>query len=187
MNIYINDLTSLKFIFHLFISRRGLPVLKGRNSFAAKLLKIKIRIAAPSTYSHEHSDEPASFKYSQEANVEQEHHHGHDHGHDHDHGHGHAHDHDHGHGHAHDHDHGHDDTHHQAKTPKEATQSQKSTGLMLWLQACGATAVISVSPGAILLFIPLENAHEHQSLLKIPSYPSQALMVDGYENEHDPP
>ena len=132
-------------------------------------------------HSHEHSDEPASFKYSQQANVEQEHHHDHGHAHDHDHGHGHAHDHDHGHGHAHDHDHGHDDTHHQAKTPKEATQSQKSTGLMLWLQACGATAVISVSPVAILLFIPLENAHEHQSLLKILlSFASGGLLGDAF-------
>jgi zinc transporter 7 len=52
---------------------------------------------------------------------------------------------------------------------------------MLWLQACGATAVISVSPVAILLFIPLENAHEHQSLLKILlSFASGGLLGDAF-------
>ncbi|XP_052093643.1 protein catecholamines up-like [Mytilus californianus] len=124
-------------------------------------------------HSHEQEEANPSFKYSKQANVEHDHGHSHDHN---DHGHAHDHGHTHDHGHAHDHNHGHT---HDAPTKS----SQKSTGLVLWLQACGATALISVSPIVILLFIPLENAYDakNQSLLKILlSFASGGLLGDAF-------
>lgn len=128
-------------------------------------------------HSHDEQDEPnPSFKYSQQANVDHDHGHAHDHVHDHGHAHNHGHAHDHGHTHDHAHDHGHK---HDAPTKS----SKKSTGLVLWLQACGATALISVSPIVILLFIPIENAYDakNQNLLKILlSFASGGLLGDAF-------
>lgn len=109
-------------------------------------------------HSHDHQEAP-SFKYSKQANADDHH------------------------AHAHSHDAPKADTKSQHAHSHSAPKSsnQKATGLMLWLQACGATLLISVSPVIILLFIPLENAHEHQSLLKILlSFASGGLLGDAF-------
>ncbi|KAK3728677.1 hypothetical protein RRG08_041861 [Elysia crispata] len=107
------------------------------------------------------------------------HHHGHDHGHGHSHEHGHAHAHSHSHGedsHAHAQRHGHSHSH---KEAKEGSKSTSSSGL--WLKAIGATALISAAPVLILLFIPLENADQHQNLLKVLlSFASGGLLGDAF-------
>lgn len=148
-------------------------------------------------HGHDHGhahDEPASFKYSQEANEPPAHGHAHG-GHDHTHGgHGHAHG---GHGHTHG-DHGHAHSHggeqhahshngkahghshdEQEKQPKG--KAVKNTGIKLWIEAITATAVISISPVFILLFIPLDNTEKHQPLLKILlSFASGGLLGDAF-------
>lgn len=49
------------------------------------------------------------------------------------------------------------------------------------MKALGATAVISAAPVLILLFIPLENADEHQELLKVLlSFASGGLLGDAF-------
>ncbi|KAL4219047.1 hypothetical protein ACF0H5_021630 [Mactra antiquata] len=128
-------------------------------------------------HDHGHShDEAPSFKYSQKANEEPPKDHGH--GHAHSHGdagsHGHAHSHGHGHGHSHG-DSG-------AKTESGGGKtSVKNTGMKLWIEAITATAIISVSPVFILLFIPLENTEKHQPLLKILlSFASGGLLGDAF-------
>ncbi|CAG5135215.1 unnamed protein product [Candidula unifasciata] len=155
----------------------------------------------------EHNHEPPSFKYSREANANappapkkvadsakpsgrhaHEHHgHAHEHhGHAHEH-HGHAHEH---HGHAHDH-HGHSHDHHGDQGKKEDAQAywqdpakpskKREQSSIVWLKALGATALISAAPVLILLFIPLENADEHQELLKVLlSFASGGLLGDAF-------
>ncbi|WAR31095.1 S39A7-like protein [Mya arenaria] len=129
---------------------------------------------------HGHShDEPASFKYSKQANEEpppaaENHGHAHSHGHGHSHeGHGHGHE---GHGHSHEgHGHSHGDQ------PKEKPKQVKNTGVKLWIEAITATAIISVSPIFILLFIPLDNTDKHQPLLKVLlSFASGGLLGDAF-------
>ncbi len=57
----------------------------------------------------------------------------------------------------------------------------KSTGFMLWVEAIGSTALISAAPVLILIFIPLDNPHEHKSLLKILlSFASGGLLGDAF-------
>lgn len=116
-------------------------------------------------HSHEQPEENPSFKYSKQANVDD-----HDHTHGGDRGHGHAHS-DHGHGHAHGH----------AHDSPPASNKNRETGLMLWVQAIGATFIISISPVFILLFIPLENTKESSPLLKVLlSFASGGLLGDAF-------
>lgn len=52
---------------------------------------------------------------------------------------------------------------------------------MLWFQAMTATAIISVSPVFILLFIPLDNTEKHQPFLKVLlSFASGGLLGDAF-------
>jgi zinc transporter 7 len=61
------------------------------------------------------------------------------------------------------------------------TSTETNTGLWLWVKALGSTALISAAPVLILLFIPLENAHEQQPLLKILlSFASGGLLGDAF-------
>ncbi|XP_030644528.1 zinc transporter Slc39a7 [Chanos chanos] len=131
--------------------------------------------------------------------------HDHDHGHAHDHNHGHAHDHDHrhahdhDHGHAHDHDHGHAHDHghththdhghshgqeqgHGAERVKRETQGEKRNMVELWMQAVGATLLISAAPFLILFLIPVQsNTDQHQNLLKVLlSFASGGLLGDAF-------
>ncbi|XP_050960213.1 zinc transporter Slc39a7 isoform X1 [Labeo rohita] len=144
-------------------------------------------------------------KWSAEANLphaEEEHHgHGHDHGHEHDHGHSHEHGHDHGHshdhghehehghdhGHSHDHGHGHghghSHTHDQgAERLKGSVEAGKRNMVELWMQAVGATLLISAAPFLILFLIPVQsNTDQHQNLLKVLlSFASGGLLGDAF-------
>jgi zinc transporter 7 len=57
----------------------------------------------------------------------------------------------------------------------------KNTGIKLWIEAITATAVISISPIFILLFIPLDNTDKHQPLLKVLlSFASGGLLGDAF-------
>ncbi|XP_051926026.1 zinc transporter Slc39a7 [Hippocampus zosterae] len=98
--------------------------------------------------------------------------------------HGHAHDdderaHDHAHadagGHDHGRSHGHDDGDH-------AAEVVKLDGLELWMQAIGATLLISAAPFLILFLIPVQsNSGQHQSLLKVLlSFASGGLLGDAF-------
>jgi len=126
-------------------------------------------------HAHHAQEEPPSFKWSRQANehyVEQENvqEKENGHGHAHDHGHGHAHD--HGHGHAHDHE----DSHDQHEEPK--TPLPKSG---VWLEAIGATLVISIAPYIILFFVPVTNAKEHEPYLKVLlAFASGGLLGDAF-------
>ena len=121
-------------------------------------------ISSVSSHGHEHghSHEPPASKYSKEANE----------------GHGHLHG-AHSHG-AHGHSHGPSGDKTQEKVPKTAI---KATGMMLWLQALGATFLISISPVFILLFIPIDKStdKEHQPLLKVLlAFASGGLLGDAF-------
>uniref|UniRef100_A0A8C8JQW6 Zinc transporter SLC39A7 n=1 Tax=Oncorhynchus tshawytscha TaxID=74940 RepID=A0A8C8JQW6_ONCTS len=128
------------------------------------------------------------------------HSHSHDHGHAHDH-HGHAHDH-HGqklhhgaskwsaeeshHGHAHDHGHkheesGHGHTHGGERVIREA-EGEKRDIVELWMQAIGATLLISAAPFFILFLIPVQsNTDQHKNLLKVLlSFASGGLLGDAF-------
>ena len=51
----------------------------------------------------------------------------------------------------------------------------------LWITALLSTALISAAPFFILFFIPLDNAHEHESLLKVLlSFASGGLLGDAF-------
>ncbi|XP_063041251.1 zinc transporter Slc39a7 [Engraulis encrasicolus] len=110
---------------------------------------------------------------------EAEDHHGHSHdhhGHSHDH-HGHSHDH---HGHSHDH-HGH--SHGHASEPaKQEGAAEKRDLVELWMQAIGATLLISAAPFLILFLIPVQsNTDQHQNLLKVLlSFASGGLLGDAF-------
>ncbi|XP_073340341.1 zinc transporter Slc39a7 isoform X2 [Pagrus major] len=150
-------------------------------------------------------------KWSAEANlpVEEEEHHGHahahdhghahahDHGHAHAHDHGHAHSHDHGHAHAHDHGHAHSHDHGHAhgedfiRVHKEESghgeervkrEAEKRDVMELWMQAIGATLLISAAPFLILFLIPVQsNSDQHQNLLKVLlSFASGGLLGDAF-------
>lgn len=133
-------------------------------------------------HAHDHghaSDEKPSFKYSRQANAgASEKHDSHSHHRHGDHGHAHAHSHSHGDdGHAHAH-HGHGQSHMHKET-KGPSKSSSTSGL--WLKAMGATATISAAPVFILLFIPLDNADQHQNLLKVLlSFASGGLLGDAF-------
>ncbi|XP_070702203.1 zinc transporter Slc39a7 isoform X2 [Pempheris klunzingeri] len=146
-------------------------------------------------------------KWSAEANLpppEEEHHghaHAHDHGHAHAHDHGHAHAHDHGHAHAHDHGHAHAHDHghahqedvvrvhkvesghgHSHGGERVKREAEKRDVLELWMQAIGATLLISAAPFLILFLIPVQsNSDQHQNLLKVLlSFASGGLLGDAF-------
>uniref|UniRef100_A0A671XC67 Zinc transporter SLC39A7 n=1 Tax=Sparus aurata TaxID=8175 RepID=A0A671XC67_SPAAU len=104
-------------------------------------------------------------KWSAEANlpVEEEEHHGHAHSHDH--------------GHAHESGHGH--THGGERVKREA---EKRDLVELWMQAIGATLLISAAPFLILFLIPVQsNSDQHQNLLKVLlSFASGGLLGDAF-------
>ncbi|XP_036371803.1 zinc transporter Slc39a7 [Megalops cyprinoides] len=162
-------------------------------------------------HGHSHSHEAhgvkmhhGASKWSAEANLpppeevhdhghghahEHDHGHGHGHAHEHDHGHGHAHEHDHGHGHAHEHDHGHGHSHedahghsHGAEREKREAEGEKRNMVELWMQAIGATLLISAAPFLILFLIPVQsNTDQHQNLLKVLlSFASGGLLGDAF-------
>uniref|UniRef100_A0A8C1K4S9 Zinc transporter SLC39A7 n=1 Tax=Cyprinus carpio TaxID=7962 RepID=A0A8C1K4S9_CYPCA len=110
-------------------------------------------------------------KWSAEANLPhaEEEHHGHVHDHDHDHNHGHAHD----HGHAHKHG---------AEQMKSDVEAGKRNMVELWMQAIGATLLISAAPFLILFLIPVQsNTDQHQNLLKVLlSFASGGLLGDAF-------
>ncbi|XP_054618838.1 zinc transporter Slc39a7 [Dunckerocampus dactyliophorus] len=118
--------------------------------------------------------------------------HDHDHGHAHDHDHGHAHDHDHGHAHDHNHghahDHGHDNVVYEDKSEDGnrpgwlRSDAEKRTMTELWMQAVGATLLISAAPFLILFLIPVQsNSDQHQNLLKVLlSFASGGLLGDAF-------
>ncbi|TRY65700.1 hypothetical protein DNTS_005549 [Danionella cerebrum] len=111
-------------------------------------------------------------KWSAEANLpNEEEHHGH-HAHEH---HGHTHEH---HGHAHDH-HAHE---HHGEQPKSDMESGKRNMVELWMQAIGATLLISAAPFFILFLIPVQsNTDQHQNLLKVLlSFASGGLLGDAF-------
>ncbi|XP_051728474.1 zinc transporter Slc39a7 isoform X9 [Ctenopharyngodon idella] len=112
-------------------------------------------------------------KWSAEANLPhaKEEHHGHDHGHAHDHGHDH--------GHAHDHGHIHD---HGSERLKRDMEAGRRNMVELWMQAIGATLLISAAPFLILFLIPVQsNTDQHQKLLKVLlSFASGGLLGDAF-------
>nr|XP_023651950.1 zinc transporter Slc39a7-like [Paramormyrops kingsleyae] len=133
-------------------------------------------------------------KWSAEANLpppedlhEHSHSHGHDHGseepHYHSHNikdeedHGHAHSEAHGHTHSHDHSHSHG-----AERPRRDVAGEKRSMVELWMQAIGATVLISAAPFLILFFIPVQsNTDQHQNLLKVLlSFASGGLLGDAF-------
>ncbi|XP_077404664.1 zinc transporter Slc39a7 isoform X2 [Vanacampus margaritifer] len=132
-------------------------------------------------HSHSHDPEVKMFhgasKWSAEANLPQEedHWHEHGHGHGHDHGHEHVQNDDH-HAHA---DHGHDHGH----APKGLkSDADKRDTMELWMQAIGATLLISAAPFLILFLIPVQsNSDQHQNLLKVLlSFASGGLLGDAF-------
>uniref|UniRef100_A0A4W5RQW2 Zinc transporter SLC39A7 n=1 Tax=Hucho hucho TaxID=62062 RepID=A0A4W5RQW2_9TELE len=135
------------------------------------------------------------------------HSHSHDHGHAHSHGGGGCHGHSHGgqklhqgaskwsaeanlppaeeshHGHAHDHGHesGHGHTQGGERVKREA-EGEKRDIVELWMQAIGATLLISAAPFFILFLIPVQsNTDQHQNLLKVLlSFASGGLLGDAF-------
>uniref|UniRef100_A0A8C7Q927 Zinc transporter SLC39A7 n=1 Tax=Oncorhynchus mykiss TaxID=8022 RepID=A0A8C7Q927_ONCMY len=139
------------------------------------------------------------------------HSHSHDHGHAHSHGGGGCHGHSHGgqklhqgaskwsaeanlppaeeshHGHAHDHghDHGHESGHGHTQggeRVKRQVEEEKRDIVELWMQAIGATLLISAAPFLILFLIPVQsNTDQHQNLLKVLlSFASGGLLGDAF-------
>ncbi|KAF7644331.1 hypothetical protein LDENG_00224040, partial [Lucifuga dentata] len=140
---------------------------------------------------HEHSHDPqvkmyhGASKWSAEANLpphEEE-----NHGHAHSHNHGHAHSHDHGHGHTHHEDvvrvHKEESSHaHRGERVKREAEGEKRDMVELWMQAVGATLLISAAPFLILFLIPVQsNSDQHQNLLKVLlSFASGGLLGDAF-------
>ncbi|XP_052440452.1 zinc transporter Slc39a7 [Carassius gibelio] len=123
----------------------------------------------------------ANLPHAEEEHHGHDHRHTHDHGHAHTHDHGHAHTHDHDHAHTHDHDHAH--THdHGAGRMKSDVEEGKQNMLELWMQAIGATLLISAAPFLILFLIPVQsNTDQHQNLLKVLlSFASGGLLGDAF-------
>ncbi|XP_070841481.1 zinc transporter Slc39a7 isoform X2 [Chaetodon trifascialis] len=136
-------------------------------------------------------------KWSAEANLpppEEEdygHAHSHDHGHAHSHDHGHAHSHDHGHAHSHDHGHAHqedvvrvhkEESGHSHGGERVKREAESRDVMELWMQAIGATLLISAAPFLILFLIPVQsNSDQHQNLLKVLlSFASGGLLGDAF-------
>ncbi|KAK6323737.1 hypothetical protein J4Q44_G00060760 [Coregonus suidteri] len=91
--------------------------------------------------------------------------------------HGHAHD----HGHEHKEESGHGHTHGGERVKREA-EVEKRDIVELWIQAIGATLLISAAPFLILFLIPVQsNTDQHQNLLKVLlSFASGGLLGDAF-------
>ncbi|XP_016389129.1 zinc transporter Slc39a7-like isoform X3 [Sinocyclocheilus rhinocerous] len=85
------------------------------------------------------------------------------------------------HGHVHDHDHGHSHKH-GAERMKSDVEAGKRNMVELWMQAVGATLLISAAPFLILFLIPVQsNTDQHQNLLKVLlSFASGGLLGDAF-------
>ncbi|XP_035649153.2 zinc transporter Slc39a7-like [Oncorhynchus keta] len=90
------------------------------------------------------------------------------------------------HGHAHDHGHkheesGHGHTHGGERVIREA-EGEKRDIVELWMQAIGATLLISAAPFFILFLIPVQsNTDQHKNLLKVLlSFASGGLLGDAF-------
>jgi solute carrier family 39 (zinc transporter), member 7 len=142
---------------------------------AAAVLLMLLSLPTPCN-AHEHL-KPAAYRYSKEANTQPEKASGHSHdghaghshgGHSHDHGHAH----DHGHVHDHGHDHsghshgGHDHHPHKEEQVQDKEEPPRDTK-QIWLEALGATVLISAAPFFILFLVPLDNSKEREPLLKV--------------------
>ncbi|XP_076157735.1 zinc transporter Slc39a7 [Alosa pseudoharengus] len=139
---------------------------------------------------HGHAHDHHGHAHDHHGHAHDHHGHAHDHhGHAHDH-HGHAHDH---HGHAHEHhghaheQHGHAHEHHghshdHAPELKQEAEAEKRDLVELWMQAIGATLLISAAPFLILFLIPVQsNTDQHQNLLKVLlSFASGGLLGDAF-------
>ncbi|XP_061616608.1 zinc transporter Slc39a7 isoform X4 [Phyllopteryx taeniolatus] len=138
-------------------------------------------------HSHSHGPEVKMYhgasKWSAEANLppmEEEHH-----GHEHWHGDHHGHDPDHDHGDEHDDERLENDDHaHDSEwAPGEMKSGAEKRDLMeLWMQAIGATLLISAAPFLILFLIPVQsNSDQHRNLLKVLlSFASGGLLGDAF-------
>ncbi|XP_048086457.1 zinc transporter Slc39a7 [Alosa alosa] len=132
---------------------------------------------------HGHAHDHHGHAHDHHGHAHDHHGHAHDHhGHAHDH-HGHAHEH---HGHAHEH-HGHAHEHHghshdHAPELKQEAEAEKRDLVELWMQAIGATLLISAAPFLILFLIPVQsNTDQHQNLLKVLlSFASGGLLGDAF-------
>ncbi|CAD5121501.1 DgyrCDS10005 [Dimorphilus gyrociliatus] len=63
----------------------------------------------------------------------------------------------------------------------KSSDKRKLVGADLWTKALGSTAIISVAPIFILLFIPLGNTAEHNNLLKVLlAFASGGLLGDAF-------
>lgn len=139
---------------------------------AAAVLLMLLSLPTPCN-AHEHL-QPAAYRYSKEANTQPDSASGHSHDDGHSHGgHGHAHGghgHDHG-GHGHDHGgHGHSHgghDHHPHKEEHVQDKEEPRNVSQVWLEALGATVLISAAPFFILFLVPLDNSKEREPLLKV--------------------
>ncbi|XP_059474287.1 zinc transporter SLC39A7 isoform X2 [Neocloeon triangulifer] len=132
----------------------------------------------PLCQSHEHLEPPA-YRYSREANVKQHDAGGHSHGHGHAHGAGHGHAHDHGHGHAHGHSHDHEEE--EPMEHRGEGEAAPPRDYSVWVEAIGATLLISAAPFFILFLVPLDNSKEREPLLKVLlAFASGGLLGDAF-------
>uniref|UniRef100_A0A2P2I4R6 Protein catecholamines up-like n=1 Tax=Hirondellea gigas TaxID=1518452 RepID=A0A2P2I4R6_9CRUS len=95
-----------------------------------------------------------------------------------------------GHGHSHEHDE--NPAYKYSKAANKATEDTKdgssdsrsvpvTDGSNLWMEALGATVVISIAPYLILFFIPVTNSPEHKPYLKILlAFASGGLLGDAF-------
>uniref|UniRef100_A0A8C7KVP7 Zinc transporter SLC39A7 n=1 Tax=Oncorhynchus kisutch TaxID=8019 RepID=A0A8C7KVP7_ONCKI len=97
-----------------------------------------------------------------------------------------SHDHAHDHGHAHGHDHHKEESGHGhtqgGERVKRQVEGEKRDIVELWMQAIGATLLISAAPFLILFLIPVQsNTDQHQNLLKVLlSFASGGLLGDAF-------
>ncbi|XP_048849260.1 zinc transporter Slc39a7 [Brienomyrus brachyistius] len=126
-----------------------------------------------------HDQDEELYGHSHNPKDAEEHGHAHSeaHGHAHSEAHGHAHSEAHGHTHSHGHSHSHG-----AERPRRDVAGEKRTMVELWMQAIGATVLISAAPFLILFFIPVQsNTDQHQNLLKVLlSFASGGLLGDAF-------
>ncbi|KPP63123.1 Zinc transporter SLC39A7 precursor-like [Scleropages formosus] len=172
---------------------RGVPQVKGATVMVATLSKAAyVGVLGQMFYGIGVKMYHGASKWSAEANLpspEELHDHGHgeflDHGHGHGHQHVDSHAHSHGHGHSHGHmepeSHSHSHGHGTDRVKRDA-EGEKRNMVELWMQAVGATLLISAAPFLILFLIPVQsNTDQHQNLLKVLlSFASGGLLGDAF-------
>uniref|UniRef100_A0AAZ3Q7L1 Zinc transporter SLC39A7 n=1 Tax=Oncorhynchus tshawytscha TaxID=74940 RepID=A0AAZ3Q7L1_ONCTS len=167
--------------------------------FSGAVLLLAAQLTVAHSHSHDHG-----HAHDHHGHAHDHHGHAHDHhGHAHSHGGGGSDGHSHGsqklhhgaskwsaeeshHGHAHDHGHkheesGHGHTHGGERVIREA-EGEKRDIVELWMQAIGATLLISAAPFFILFLIPVQsNTDQHKNLLKVLlSFASGGLLGDAF-------